>query len=160
MNQQETLMKSLNELVRVCKDTEEELKQAASKVHDESLQKMLLATARDRANWAQEIQAELRDMGVKPVDTGSLSGLLHRMWANMRYQLNLHNDEVVLRECQREEEAALKEYEELVEKRSLKLDSVMERLFVSLIETRDRLQERVAAKHHKDDDSDNHLLHL
>ena len=65
---------------------------------------------------------------------------------NLRYQLNLHDDEVVLRECCRGEEAALTEYEELIEKKSLKLDPVLENLFVNIIEMRNKLAEIVADK--------------
>jgi len=160
MEKQETLIKSLKELVQVCKNSELGLRQAASKVHDQELQKMLLATARDRAIWSQEIQTELRDFGLNPVNTGSLAGLLHRMWMNLRYQLNLHDDEVVLRECQRGEEAALKEYKQLIEDRALNLDAVMQALFVSVIETRDRLQELVAAKNQTCDSCEKHVLPL
>ena len=146
MNKQEEMIDSLNELIHVCRDSEQGLRQAAKEIHDAEQKKMLATAARLRAEFAQRIQDELCEMGVEPADAGTLAGLCHRSWMNLRYQLNLHDDEVVFRECCRGEEAALTEYEELIEKKSLKLDPVLENLFVNIIEMRNKLAEIVADK--------------
>jgi uncharacterized protein (TIGR02284 family) len=110
-NQQ--IVSKLNNLIQMYKDSEKGYRQAAREIHDETLKTLFRRAASQRANFAREIQEEVVKLGGKPAPGGTVSGSLHRAWMKFRYQLNLHDDEIVLCECLRGDEKALGKYQDL-----------------------------------------------
>lgn len=151
---------ALNRLARVCKDSEMGLRRAAAEVQDQQFRTMLHAAALHRSKWLEQIRNEVRAEGGKAANDGSLAGTLHRNWMNLRYAVNLHRQDVVLRECLRGEEFALKQFESIIEEHEVKMDAVLENLFVNIIETRNKLREILNPTGSPEKVESSGLLHL
>jgi uncharacterized protein (TIGR02284 family) len=133
------------------------LRQAAGEVHDRQ-KEILLGASRQRRDFALQLQEEVRKLGSVPAEKGSLLGLFHRGWMDLRYRTTHKSDEGVLRECRRGEELALKAYEDAFESKILTgKEPVVERLFVSLIEMRDKLSGIITGQ---DQTASESILHL
>jgi uncharacterized protein (TIGR02284 family) len=144
MKKEQSKVQKLNDLIQMCKDSEHGLRQAAAEVHNKEHRTLLLDSARRRAEFASQLQEEVRKLGAKPEKYGSTAGTVHRGWMNVRYQMNLHHDQVVLEECLRGEEVALKMYEDIFEYKVLpELEPLLHDQFVHVIEMRDLLAEIV-----------------
>jgi len=90
-----------------------------------------------------------RELGLKPTRDGSLSGKLHRIWMKLRHRLNPHEDTVVLLECRRGEEHALKVYQDIFKDDVLpELQPAFKEQFVSVAETRDTLKDNTEGRLH------------
>lgn len=111
--QKQQVVSKLNDLVETYKDSEKGYRQAAKEVHDQKFKTLFRRAAGQRASFAREMQDEVLRLGGKPATGGTLAGSLHRGWMKFRYQLNLHDDEVVLYECLRGDEKALERYQDL-----------------------------------------------
>jgi uncharacterized protein (TIGR02284 family) len=59
---------------------------------------------------------------------------------NLRHVINQRNDAVVLSECMRGEESALKAYQDVFEAKALpEMEEMLRAQFMNIIETRDKL---------------------
>lgn len=112
MQNQQAISK-LNDLFQTYKDSEEGYRLAAKEVHGQQFKTLFRRAAGERANFARKMQEEVLKLGGKPATGGTMAGSLHRSWMKFRYQLNLHDDEVVLCECLRGDEKALEKYQDL-----------------------------------------------
>jgi uncharacterized protein (TIGR02284 family) len=153
--QREIAISKLSELVQVSKDAEKGFRQAAAEIHDKREQATFRMTAQQRAEFALQLQDAMRKQyGVKPPSTGSLAGSLHRGWMILRYQLSLHSDGVVKKECLRGEEKALGAYQDLFWDKLLpNIEPMLEEQYVKIIEMRDRLREETHHDGIKKEDS-------
>src|SRR5207249_2447298 len=67
-----------------------------------------------RAQFASELQSEVRQLGGSPVDTGSVSAAFHRGWINIKSTVTGGSNQAIVAECERGEDAALKNYERVL----------------------------------------------
>lgn len=142
MEKRQTIVHELNHLIKVCKDSEKGFHLAAKEIQNKEHRALLLATENQRKEFVSDLQRQVRKLGAKPKEHGSPLATLHRAWMNFRYQMNLHDDEVVLIECQRGEESALKAYENAMEANiSGDLNHILENQFVTIIDMRDWLSD-------------------
>jgi uncharacterized protein (TIGR02284 family) len=142
----------LNELIEICKDSRSGFWQAAFEVENKSHRELLRKEALERNAFAFDLQNNALKLGIKPTTDGTLMGAFHRAWMGLRHHLNPHHDEVVLLECKRGEEHALHVYEEVLEKNVLpEIQPVLEKQFVSMIESRDELGALTSTKGTKPD---------
>jgi len=68
--------------------------------------------ARQRAQFAAELQAEVRRVGGDPERTGSSAGAMHRGWINLKAAVTGGDDGAIIAECERGEDSAVKNYHE------------------------------------------------
>ncbi len=68
-----------------------------------------------RTKYAASIAGEMKRMNETPEFDGSFQGDLHRSWMNIRAALSSNRDETVLEECLRGEQAAIEEYQEVLD---------------------------------------------
>jgi uncharacterized protein (TIGR02284 family) len=157
--QREMAISKLSELVQVSKDAEKGFRQAAAEMHDKQEQAVFRMTSQERAEFAFRLQDAMRkQFGVKPPSTGSIAGLLHRGWMNFRYQLSLHNEDIVKKECLRGEEKALGTYQDVFWDKILpNIEPMLEEQYVKIIEMRDRLREET---HHDGTSKEKSILLL
>ncbi len=142
MDARKESIEKLSKLVQICKDGYRGLWQAAGEVENESHKQLLRARAFQRMAFLADLEEWVSDFGAEVKKDGTLSGKLHRGWMNLRHSLNPHEDKVVLLECQRGEEYALKVYQDIFDKKMLlELQPALEEQFVSLVETRDILRD-------------------
>jgi uncharacterized protein (TIGR02284 family) len=108
----EELIACLNELIETCRDGEHGFRTAAGIVKDESLKQLFDQSSLQRAQFASELQAEVRQLGGSPEQSGSVSGTLHRGWMNIKSAVA--SDDAILAECERGEDAAVATYQKVL----------------------------------------------
>src|SRR4051794_39381960 len=101
---------TLNELIETCKDGQEGFKQAAEGVERSDLKSLFFEFSQQRAQFAGELQSLVQSLGGDPENSGSMAGALHRGWINIKSAVTGQDDEAILNECERGEDAAKDAY--------------------------------------------------
>lgn len=104
----------LNQLIRLNEDSKEGFRIAAESVKNRGLKALLKAYARQRAEFARELQAEVKQLNGQPRQRGTVLGGLHRGWIVIKAALTIgpeNTENVVLAEAERGEKYALARYE-------------------------------------------------
>jgi uncharacterized protein (TIGR02284 family) len=109
------LVSTLNVLIDCCKNGEKGYREAAEGVRNAYYQMRLNEYARHRATFAAELQGLVRRMGGDPDRHGTIAGMIHRGWMDLKSVIAGKNDEAVLAECCRGEASALKHYEDILQ---------------------------------------------
>ncbi len=108
----EELLECLNDLIHTCRDGDHGFQTAADRVDDQRLKTMLKDRSVQRAQFASELESEVRQLGGTPSESGSVSGAFHRGWMNLKSILT--GDDAILAECVRGEEAAIENYQRVL----------------------------------------------
>jgi uncharacterized protein (TIGR02284 family) len=116
MDESENTLEVLNGLIRTCKDGEKGFLEAADSIENGYYQILFKEFARRRGQFASELLAIVRTFGGDPSRHGSVAGSIHRGWMNLKSTLDRGNDNLILSECERGEEAGLKNYEQAMKK--------------------------------------------
>jgi uncharacterized protein (TIGR02284 family) len=139
MMDNEKLADVLNHLIEVCKDGEKGYREAADEINDGYYQILFKEYARQRAQFASELQIEVKKLGCEPERTGSLTGALHREWIHLRSVKREHDTSVVL-ECQRGDDIAMLRYKHALEKDlPASIESLLRQQLEKITETRSRV---------------------
>jgi uncharacterized protein (TIGR02284 family) len=137
----------LNKLVETCNDGEQGFRTAADGVRDAQLKEEFLGYARQRSDFAAELQAEIRWLGGDAERGGSVAGSLHRGWMNIRSAI-AGGDRAIISEAERGEDSAKAAYEEaLMADLPEGVRPIVELQYASVKEAHDRvrmLRERAA----------------
>jgi uncharacterized protein (TIGR02284 family) len=110
----EELIGCLNDLIETCRDGEKGFQTAAAHAEDPELKKFFDQHSQQRAQFASELQAEVRQLGGTPAEGGSVSAALHRGWINLKSVVTGGNAEAIIAECEQGEDAALVNYERVL----------------------------------------------
>lgn len=102
----------LNDLIETCKDGEQGFRTAAEKAKETSLKSLFAKYAAQRAEYAQELQSLVTQLGGDPATSGHIAGTLHRGWLNLKEALSKNEDKALVDECEAGEDAAVKNYRE------------------------------------------------
>lgn len=108
--------KYLQELLEKNYDAEKGFKKAMEHAKKPDIKRFLKEQAVMHNHFATELDSALRRLNVEPKEKGSVTGSLHRTWMDIKTTFTKDDDEAVLEECLRAEKAALKEYENKLEK--------------------------------------------
>jgi len=114
MTSEETIA-TLNALIETCKDGEYGFRACAEHVELSALRQLFVGRADDCARAAQELQAQVVQLGGEPDTGGSAGAALHRGWVALRDTLAGYTDEALLGECARGEERATARYQAALE---------------------------------------------
>ena len=101
----------LEDLIETCKDGQKGYQDAASHVKGADLKTYFLEQSLERARFAEELNAELKNLGEadkKPA--GSVSGALHRAWIDTKVALG-GGDHTVLESVEQGEDNAKESYQ-------------------------------------------------
>lgn len=101
---------SLNRLIAVCKDGEAGFQAAADDVGDLELKEVFTRLARQRSEFAAELQLCVKRLGEDPRESATLSGALHRGWMRLKADIVKNDTHAVLAECERGEDDAIAAY--------------------------------------------------
>ena len=115
MKTRQELASELNDVLERNYDAVNGYKDAARDVENVALKKYFTEQAIERVRFGQEIREEIILLGQKPVEEGSTMGLLHRTWMNFKTNLTHDNEKEVCEECIKGENAAVEEYDKLLE---------------------------------------------
>ena len=114
-NQQEKVIKTLNQLVDVCEDGNKGYKDASEHIDHDDVKTILYRLSQQRALFEAELKDEIRKLGGETEDkeeeSGSLLGTLHRRWIDVKEKFSSKDYEAILNECQRGDQAAVEAYE-------------------------------------------------
>ncbi len=100
----------LNDLIETCKDGQQGFSTSAERVTSSSLRQVLEQRAQDCASAATELQALVVQHGGTPEQSGSVTGAMHRGWVKLVGAVTGSDDQAILNECERGEDAALARY--------------------------------------------------
>jgi uncharacterized protein (TIGR02284 family) len=131
----------LNGLVETCKDGESGFRNAAEGVEDPTLKRLFESYSQQRAEFAAELQAEVRRAGKDPSDSGHVAGALHRGWMNIKAAVTGRDEAAIIAECERGEDVAVRNYREALEKTlPAELRALVERQFLQVKESHDHIR--------------------
>lgn len=114
MNYSEEIAHELNELLQKNYDTERAYKSAADDIENVQLKALFEELAEQRYDFGHELKAEILDFDGSPDKGSSTKGDFARAWMDVKSALSDHKEETVLKEVEKGEEAALKEYNEVM----------------------------------------------
>ena len=137
----EKVIETLNNLIETCEDGREGFTTAAEGIGKDELKALFKGYAEQRAHFAAELQAEVLRLGGDPEDEGSASAALHRGWMNLKSALTGEDDAAIISECERGEDAAVKNYQEaLAESLPADVRAAIERQFGQVREAHERVR--------------------
>ena len=144
------VISTLNSLIETLKDGEEGFRTAAEGLTDPQAKAVFQQYSRERAQMAQELQAEVRTLGGDPEQAGSMSGSVHRGWINIKSVVTGKNDASIIAEAERGEDIAKNAYAEAI-KTALppSVSAIISRQAVKVREAQDRVRsmERAVTAH-------------
>lgn len=132
---------TLNNLIETCKDGENGFRTAADGVKNSELKTLFSTYSQQRAQFAAELQTEVRNLGGDPEDTGSVAATLHRGWINIKSAVTGEDESAVISECERGEDAAIKNYRDALNQNlPANVLSIIQRQFTQVQEAHDRIR--------------------
>jgi uncharacterized protein (TIGR02284 family) len=103
---------TLNDLIQTCKDGEEGFRDSAEHIERQDLRSIFNEYSRQRSQFATELQTVVSRIGGDPEKSGSVGASLHRGWINLKSALTGRDDHAILAECERGEDAAVRNYQD------------------------------------------------
>jgi len=113
------ILDALNKLLTRSHDAEEGYQEAAENAKDAELKSLFLAQSRQRAEYAMELDREIGAIGGEPDSGTSLLSDLHRAWINIKSSFSSDDDKVTVQECQRGDQQALTDYNNVLQQTDL-----------------------------------------
>jgi uncharacterized protein (TIGR02284 family) len=133
----------LQDLIEITCDGEEGYTHAAAHVHNRSLREEFLKFARERKSMESELKVAMEKYGhAIPEYSNSIKAALHRAWMNIRTVVTEKDDQAILEEAERGEDAALAVYRKAEESPDLpeKVRSVVRSLMEKVQRAHDRIR--------------------
>ncbi len=149
MADNDNVISTLNNLIETCKDGQEGFQQAAEGVKNSELKTLFGTYSQQRAQFAGELQTEVRRLGGDPEKTSSTAGALHRGWINIKSAITGQDESAIISECERGEDSAKSNYEEALKSDlPANIRAVVERQFTEIKAAHDRIRslERATSK--------------
>jgi uncharacterized protein (TIGR02284 family) len=119
MKYSEKISNKLNELLVKNYDAEKGYLNAIDNVDSDRLKMFFKRRASERSEFAKELRTEILQYGQIPEDSGSFKGMMHRNWMSLKSTFSSNNEESILEEAIRGEEASLENYNEMLKERNL-----------------------------------------
>ncbi|HJU56296.1 MAG TPA: PA2169 family four-helix-bundle protein [Pyrinomonadaceae bacterium] len=137
----DNVISTLNNLIETCKDGEQGFRTASDGVKNSELKTLFLTYSQQRAQFAAELQNEVRNLGGDPEDTGSVAASLHRGWINIKSTVTGEDEGAVISECERGEDSAVRNYQDaLKENLPANIQTVVQRQYTQVKEAHDRIR--------------------
>lgn len=105
------LVTILKDLMEVSKDGEQGYKDASDDIKDKELSVMLFDYSVQRGEFVNNLRELIQNLGGETELSGSIMGIIHRRWMDIRFSVAGSDPSSVLSECLRGERSALKRYE-------------------------------------------------
>lgn len=135
------VISTLNNLIETCKDGQNGFQTASEGVKNSELKTLFLGYSQQRAQFAGELQNEVRRLGGDPENSGSVAATLHRGWINIKSTVTGEDEGAVISECERGEDSAVRNYKDALEKNlPQNIRSVVESQYAQVQEAHDRIR--------------------
>lgn len=137
----EEAVSTLNELIASCKDSENGFRTAAEGVKNSQLKTLFSTYARQRTQFVTELQEEVLRLGDDPEKSSSIAATLHRSWMNIRAAVSSGDEEAMIAEAERGEDAAVRLYRDALHRGlNEEVGALIERQYRQILETHDRIR--------------------
>lgn len=110
----EEMTKKINDLLEKNYDAEKGYKKAAEIVDNNKLKQFFEEQAQNRYDFGHTLKDEIKNIGSTPDKGGSTTGDLHRAWMDIKSTFTSQDEEAILKEVQKGEEAAVEEYTNVI----------------------------------------------
>ena len=142
MADNDSVISAVNNLIETCKDGQDGFRAAAEGVKNGELKTLFHTYSQQRAQFAGELQNEVRRLGGDPERTGSTAAALHRGWINIKSAVTGEDEGAVIAECERGEDSAVRNYRDALEGGNLPADvrAIVERQYAQVKEAHDRIR--------------------
>ncbi|HMG36748.1 MAG TPA: PA2169 family four-helix-bundle protein [Blastocatellia bacterium] len=139
--QNDNVIDCLHDLIEACRDGQNGFNEAAENVKGSDLKTLFRDVSLQRAQFAAELQREVRALGGNPEEKGSAVGLAHRVWIDIKGTLTGKDDKNILSEAERGEDSAIKSYENaLGQPLPTKVRAIVERQYSQVKAVHDRVK--------------------
>ena len=115
----EKLMDQLEEILEKNRDAEKGFQKAADNADSASLKSYFERKSRERAQFNNSLKKEMIAYYDDFDEDSSFSGSVHRAWMDIKALFSADNDESMLEEAIRGDKAAIEEYEDVLEDKTL-----------------------------------------
>ena len=117
MSNNENTVRVVKSVIQVLHDGQQGLATIGSELKDETVKHFFLEETQVRANYAAELANELHRLGVHDVnETGTASGTVHRVWAELKSKLG-GGDHTLLETAEQGEDEAKHKYAEALQEK-------------------------------------------
>lgn len=142
MADNDNVISVLNNLIETCKDGQNGFQTAAAGVKRSELKTLFGQYSQQRAQFAGELQNEVLRLGGDPAETGSVAASLHRGWMNIKSAVTGEDDNAILAEAERGEDAAVASYRDALADENLPADvrTIIERQSAQVKDAHDRIR--------------------
>lgn len=113
-NYTDKLGNRLNDLLEKNYDAEKGFKKASENAQHGGLKSYFSKKAQERYNFGHELKSELKSFGQEPDKGGSATGAAHRTWMEVKSWFSTDDDEAMLEEAIRGENASVDEYKDVL----------------------------------------------
>jgi uncharacterized protein (TIGR02284 family) len=135
------IISELNDLIETCEDGVKGFRTAADAIKSAEAKSVFNTRIQLIERAETELKAEVRRLGGDPEDRGSATGALHRGWLNLKAAVTGSDDDAILSECERGEDAAVGRYEDALKKDlPPEVRSLVERQYQGTLQNRDRVR--------------------
>jgi uncharacterized protein (TIGR02284 family) len=137
----DAVISTLNNLIETCKDGQNGFQTASDGVKNSELKTLFLGYSQQRAQFAGELQNEVRSLGGDPENAGSVAATLHRGWINIKSTVTGEDEGAVIAECERGEDSAVRNYKDaLAQDLPENLRSIVQSQYAQVQEAHDRIR--------------------
>ncbi|APZ46308.1 hypothetical protein BW723_08355 [Polaribacter reichenbachii] len=114
MKYTEKISNKLNELLEKNYDAEKGYLNAAENVDSSRLKIFFKNRASERSEFAKNLRTEILSYGQIPEESGTFQGTMHRNWMSLKSLFSSNDEEAILEEAIRGEQASYDEYSEIL----------------------------------------------
>lgn len=141
MASNDEVISTLNNLIATCRDGQQGFQTAAEGASDAALKELFYFYSRQRGGFAGELQDEVRRLGGDPESSGSAAAALHRGWINIKAAVTGRDDNAIIGECERGDDAAVSNYRAALEvDMPANVRSMIERQFAEVKEAHEHVR--------------------
>lgn len=146
------VISTLNDLIQISKDGEKGFHTCAEDAQERYVhyREMFMNRATECAQTVLDLQDLVHRLGGEPANHSTFSGTLHRQWLSLKSAVTGRDDEAILSECERGEDAAVHAYRKaLAEDLPNDVRIIIERQYQGVLSNHDKvrgLRNQVRAK--------------
>jgi uncharacterized protein (TIGR02284 family) len=149
-NEHRASLAILNLLIASCRDAEQGFQTAAGDSISGEYAEQFVLYAKQRGQFVRELQARVRELGGEPADSGTVAGVVHRGWMDLKSAAASSELHALLQECERGEDITTSTYRDALQSDRLDPESrrIVQRQYEAVQAVHDRvkqLRDRAAA---------------
>jgi len=124
LSQKKATITALNRCIETCTDGEKGYGAASADARDTTLKSIFRTYEVQRGEFVSALQTQIDRLGADHENEGTLRGTLHRGFTGARLQIEGRNDAVLVDECMRGDDAALRVYDKILHEAAAMAENV------------------------------------